>query len=478
MVSAFIVTHKESLDHKYGAKVVQAQIVPAIQAYADAVKKRGFQAEVALLGGARNPKNILNTIRQRAKDAYYLVLIGAPDVIPHQELQNPVHGDIDSTIPSDLPYACDHAPSDSVRDFLHPLRAVGRIPDISGESTPRALLKALATAAASKPAKRTVLMPPLALAATEFKDSLGVLVRQALGSNFPVTTSPGPKLTPALLGQRLQLLKCHGDDQQPYFSGGNGAGGPIAIDAGRIVGGVKAGTIVAAACCYGASLYDPLGTQTPDASLPIPNAYLLAGAVAFLGCTGIAWVGERGLEGPDILLRNYLVALGRGATSGDAHLSALRAFLKSAGSLDAVELKSYAQMTLLGDPTLQPVESERWMPGHPESGEDAPSMVDRPEHQRERREEQQRAIVKTLKVATKSKVKALPAPVNEALKKLGLHKGAQIETYAHEPVAGPKPPKAERSHLVRAEHPKQGQRLHVLRERGGALVSHKVLRRG
>src|SRR5947209_16142361 len=35
----------------------------------------------------------------------YMVLFGASDVIPHQELRNPVASDPDSSVPSDLPYA-------------------------------------------------------------------------------------------------------------------------------------------------------------------------------------------------------------------------------------------------------------------------------------------------------------------------------------------------------------------------------------
>lgn len=70
------------------------------------------------------PAAIQRAIRARAKGAYYLTLIGAPDVIPHHELDNPVQGDIDDTIPTDLVYACDRAAGRGVKAFLHPVRAV------------------------------------------------------------------------------------------------------------------------------------------------------------------------------------------------------------------------------------------------------------------------------------------------------------------------------------------------------------------
>src|SRR5436190_12639156 len=82
-------------------------------------------------------KNAIDAICQ-AIDPHYLVILGAPDVIPHIQLTNPVHDpmspndDWDVYVPSDLPYACT-APYDvDPSSFLAPSRVVGRVPGLSG----------------------------------------------------------------------------------------------------------------------------------------------------------------------------------------------------------------------------------------------------------------------------------------------------------------------------------------------------------
>lgn len=57
------------------------------------------------------------------------MLLGAPDVVPHQSLINPLHSpdDPDERVDSDLPYACDSGYSIDIDNFLGPTRVVGRL---------------------------------------------------------------------------------------------------------------------------------------------------------------------------------------------------------------------------------------------------------------------------------------------------------------------------------------------------------------
>lgn len=463
MTRALIVTHRRSLEAKYGAAAVQKHIAPALAAYAKAVEQRGFPVTVEWLDGLKQatPAATQRAIRARAKGAYYLTLIGAPDVIPHHELDNPVQGDIDDTIPTDLVYACDRAAGRGVKSFLHPVRAVGRIPDIRGERQPGALVEALRAAAQHRPGRLADQLPPLAVAAPSFAVSVGTILEQTFHRDYPVLTVPSATISAAQLKRRVQLVKCHGDDAQPYFSGGDGAGGPIALDSGAVSKSVLRGTVVACGSCYGAELYDPLGSSTAQGSLPIANAYLAAGAAGYYGSTGIAWVGEKTLEGPDILLRNVLVALSRGASLGDALLTAQRGFLRTAGSLDALELKSYAQLILLGDPTATPFQSGRGAP-----------VADEPEHLRERKETQHRAVARTLSVAQPQKrAKKLPKAVALALPKGTRH------SYDHQPAQRGKSTSVERTHVVLGGKGAGRKVVHVVRERDGEVISRKRLRR-
>ncbi len=85
----------------------------------------------------------------RALEPDYLMLLGSIDVIPHQDLANPVYADDKEDDPkawSDLPYACDAAYSRDIADFVGPTRVVARLPDLTGARDPAHLLKLLTTA--------------------------------------------------------------------------------------------------------------------------------------------------------------------------------------------------------------------------------------------------------------------------------------------------------------------------------------------
>lgn len=172
-------------------------------------------------------------------------------------------------------------------------------------------------------------------------------------------------------------------------------------------------------------------------------------------------MGEKTLEGPDILLRNVLVALSRGASSGDALLTAQRGFLRTAGSLDALELKSYAQLescSATPPPPLLAAEGARRSPTSPntcgEHKEPQPSRGANP---------QRGPAPKTGPKATRAVAWALP-------------KGTR-HSYDHQPAAGTKATSLERTHVVLGGKGAGRKVVHVVRERDGEVISRKRLRR-
>jgi hypothetical protein len=79
-----------------------------------------------------------------------IVIIGAPDIVAHQNLFNPVYApgdDDDRFAPSDLPYACDAPYSQQIADFRGPTRVVGRIPDLNGSGDAHYIERVLRVAA-------------------------------------------------------------------------------------------------------------------------------------------------------------------------------------------------------------------------------------------------------------------------------------------------------------------------------------------
>ena len=111
-------------------------------------------------------------------------------------------------------------------------------------------------------------------------------------------------------------------------------------------------TIVAAECCYGAQLYDPVLATSHGLCLH----YLDQGAIAFWGSSNIAWGPAHGNGQADLIAQYFLQEVLRGASLGRAALAARQRFARQASpALLPVDLKTLAQFVLLGDPSVHPI---------------------------------------------------------------------------------------------------------------------------
>ena len=154
MSTKIIATNIGALRKKYGTAGLK-KINTAIKALIAADKARGFQTRLIALDSATAMKKVKAKAVTQATDpeqnktvidaiyaAYvpdYLVLLGAVDVIPHQDVFNPVFSpgsDDDEFAYGDLPYACEAPYSQQAKNFLGPTRVVGRLPDLTGGSDP------------------------------------------------------------------------------------------------------------------------------------------------------------------------------------------------------------------------------------------------------------------------------------------------------------------------------------------------------
>src|SRR6187401_672144 len=127
-----LVTNQSVLKSKYGA-AYSAVIVPALAALTTADKARGVTTLVLALDDAKAMKKYKAKPVTRATDPKqnkaaidgvfkalapaYLCILGATDVVPQQNLINPISSDGDATVPSDLPYACARGYSRKIEDF-------------------------------------------------------------------------------------------------------------------------------------------------------------------------------------------------------------------------------------------------------------------------------------------------------------------------------------------------------------------------
>lgn len=159
MVHKIIVTNRKVMRRKYGNagwKRIQSAVAGMIQK--DAVRgcksffvsmdlksemKKFDGPQVADSADEKQNKEAIDALFDKARPDYLLIL-GAPDVVPHQSLANPM-GDDDDQVPSDLPYACEAPYSDEIADFKGPTRVIGRLPDVVGGDDTQYLMNLLDT---------------------------------------------------------------------------------------------------------------------------------------------------------------------------------------------------------------------------------------------------------------------------------------------------------------------------------------------
>jgi GNAT superfamily N-acetyltransferase len=365
--SKILVTNRGALAKKYGTPGIKA-IERAVATLVTADKRRGLTTrllylDTAVLGKARVRDTTDQAQYKAAIDAVarkhrpeYLVILGSHDVVPYQDLKNKLHvasdpeSDPDRFTRSDLPYACEEPYNQQVARFLGPTRVVGRIPDITGAAKPAYLISLLTAAGKAQGAMRPG--SAFALSAKIWEKSTTLSVRNVLGTAPTVLTSPtkGPTFEPKLLSARVHFVNCHGDLDDHTFSGEWPEHHYQTAADARKLAGVRAGTVAAFECCYGAQLYDPKGLK----AMSIANAYLAKGAAGVVASTTIAYGPEDGNANADVICQLFIEQLLRGASLGRALLEARLAYVRQQSVVDPYDEKTLAQFVLLGDPSFHP----------------------------------------------------------------------------------------------------------------------------
>jgi hypothetical protein len=375
-IDKLIVTNLAALKAKYGSQLGAIRKSLAALVAADAT--RGIRSRVAALDSATTMKRARAKPVTEASDEIaakaaidalcktyapdYLLIIGAPDVVPHIELNNPMNSnrladddDDDEVVPSDLPYASDAPFGRNARAFLGPTRVVGRLPDAQSSRDPALLLRLLATAAGHRTRPRKEYSGHFALSARVWVDSTELSASNLFGQGALVHTSPkeGPEWSQAQLAPRIHFINCHGNTASPTFSG---EGPPEtyfdAHRSPRLRRRVSEGAVVAAECCYGAELYDP---EEADGVPGICSTYLAEGAYGFFGSTTIAYGPAEGNGQADLICQYFIDGVLKGASLGRAALEAQQRFIAQFSHHDPADLKTAAQFILLGDPSIHPV---------------------------------------------------------------------------------------------------------------------------
>jgi hypothetical protein len=372
MRTKFIVTNVTRLKAKYGTKY--SKVENAINTLISADAARGITttvwdvssaAQMKTAGGKKVSKASDPRQNKDAVDAIYghgqpdyILLLGSVDVIPHQDLDNPM-SDEDATAWGDLPYACEQAYSRDVNDFLAPTRVIGRVPDMTGAKNPKHLVKLLDVAATWVPLAPKHYDEYFALSAEIWQKSTKLSIKRIFGSNKKMFTSPGsgPKWPGDELKPLPHFINCHGASGRMSFYGEDIAktDQPEAHRTTLVRNNIERGTVAAVECCYGAELYKP-GTSTSDKEHGICQEYMHDDAYAFFGSTTISYGPAEEMGQADIICAAFLQHVREGDSTGLAALKARQDFIKEATKFELDDQKTLAQFNLLGDPSIHPVQ--------------------------------------------------------------------------------------------------------------------------
>jgi hypothetical protein len=373
MDDKIIVSNSEALRAKYGSAGL-TKIKQAVSALIAADATRGIKSRMVFLDqaatmksfkgkavtdptDARQNKEAIDAIF-KSSDPDYVLILGAPDIVPHQDMNNPAHvppgDDPDVYAYGDLPYACDTPYSRDIATFKGPTRVVGRLPDLAGNATsPDYLISLLRFAEKAKPRNVDDYGKYFGLSTHSWRKSTELSLTNTFGNNTALSIAPpkGPTHPAGTLAPLAHFINCHGAPSDPQFYGEKGNSQPVSLTSNGIGKKIKPGTVAAVECCYGAEIYDSVMLALP---LPICQQYLIQGAHGYFGSSTIAYGPADGNGAADLITQYFLIAVRRGVSIGHAALTARQQFVQQTGELDPIDLKTLAQFNLLGDPSVVP----------------------------------------------------------------------------------------------------------------------------
>ncbi|MDZ4821919.1 MAG: hypothetical protein SH856_00480 [Flavobacteriales bacterium] len=369
-IDKIIVSNKSVLKQKYGKNFTKLEaalkklvahdktngIVSKLIWLDDSTSMKPFSAPVVKVADQSSlVKKAIDALAKKIKPDYFLI-VGAPDVIPHCELENLIFtedsDDDDDIVPSDLPYACNSKLSAKISDFVAPNRVLGRLPDIAGSSDHTYLLNLISNITTQKPKEAKEYLNYFALS----NESWSLSSEESVKNMFSDTTKL--KLVPLKiagftkkeLSALIHFYNCHGSSDYPAFTGEAANGDQHdCFFAKYLKKKVATATVVAVECCYGAQLYDPGFAEVAPS---ICNTYLGEGAAGYMGSTTIAYGPAAGQGLADLITQYFIRNVLKGMSLGRAFLDAQLRFVEKCGKrIDPHELKTLGQFLLLGDPS-------------------------------------------------------------------------------------------------------------------------------
>lgn len=290
----------------------------------------------------------------------YLLIVGDSTVIPTMVWDNEC-GDDDETVPSDLAYITldTESPWSGMCFDFNNVTRVGRIPSSyktnfkeaiqyfnnTSRVTPYRSVNAFAySALVWKMTSENEFAPlnPTLLTSPEYTSNPSLVG----GNELMILLDP---VDPAY---NLLCFNLHGSDATHEWYGQRGGSYPEAFDISYLPKGSKSGYVVCTEACYGAR---PTVRGSGNESIVVHA--LMNNCLAFVGSSRIAYgLSDGNMSCADVIANAFTTAVANGLDAGSAFLSALTALCRYS-ELDEEEIKTLAEFSLYGDPSVVLIDS-------------------------------------------------------------------------------------------------------------------------
>ena len=348
--SGIVYTNLSLLSKKLNTTVLT--LSNSIECFINTARRRGVDytlvdvsATFASVGSIESHIKELELIVQKLHPKY-LFILGSSDVIPSIKWENEASDWMsDSEISSDLPYATldTNSPfSGQEYDFLSNSLRVGRLPNIDFNTY------------FDNIAYRTKDCESINKFAETAKVWVNVTkdICSKYGANHNVITSPDYEVSSTIemlpLDTDLMFFNLHGSNLTKYWYGQWNDSYPEAV-APFTFKQLYRPYFLAVSACYGADYED----RELDESILL--SALSGKCISFLGSSCIAF-GRQDPPGScaDVIAEEYLTELCNGSSAGDSLAAARQAISKG---ISPEEIKTLAEFSLYGDPSLRLIES-------------------------------------------------------------------------------------------------------------------------
>lgn len=415
----YIVTNKGCLKKKYLNDItsIEAAFVTLIAAdkangITTVVVYMDDSTQMSSLGASVITKAASARQTKRAIDSLFtaqtpdqVTIFGAQDVVAFQSLSNPMIGDIDEEIPSDLPYASNAGYNTDVTKFFFPSRDITRLPDLYGGTDITYPVREIANASNQSQKSPADYGNYFAISNDAWRGSTTTSVNNIFRNTTKLNISPpaGPKWSNSQLQAMTYFFNLHGGSSNPSFYNNDG----ISITSTDIVSGLSQNVAISVECCYGAQLYTPVSNV-----MGMCSAAMYAGCCGYFGSTNIAYGPPNGQGQADIITQKFLIHLLAGKSIGQAALSARTDFIAASDMSLPSNQKTIGQFLVYGNGGFVPVDVPT---------EDARKTLEEigvkfsPKNLREENEVKSLALKNTVDISRHLPDKRIPKFVNNAI---------------------------------------------------------------